>query len=79
MYKGVHMSKPQTLNIKESEWFKAPGSQDTNCVEVAMTQGFIAVRDSKNKDKAPLIFNKDEWKAFLGGVDEHVFDLPKNF
>ncbi|WP_243742270.1 DUF397 domain-containing protein [Actinorugispora endophytica] len=35
------------------------------CVEVADTPGASAVRDTRNRDKATLLFPAAEWRAFL--------------
>jgi hypothetical protein len=45
------------------------------CVAVAHDEGMIAVRDSKHPEQPPLIFSPDEWRTFLAGVREHLFDF----
>jgi len=45
------------------------------CVEVAMEQSGVAVRNSQDPDKRTIIFTKDEWKAFLLGVKSGEFDV----
>ena len=50
-----------------------------SCVEVApMTDGRIAVRDSKNPAIEPMAFSRDEWIAFVRGVQDNQFnfDMP---
>jgi hypothetical protein len=48
-----------------------------NCVEVAfLDDGTVAVRDSKDRGGAVLIFTPAEWDAFIGGAADHEFDLP---
>jgi hypothetical protein len=72
------MQKPTQLVIAESAWHKSSLSGHAgNCVEVAKVDGYIAVRDSKNKAQQPLIFTKDEWRAFLGGVELREFDVKE--
>jgi hypothetical protein len=44
-------------------------------VEVAMTDGGIAVRDSKRPDSPVLSYDRDEWIAFVEGVKAGEFDL----
>ena len=34
------------------------------------------LRDSKDVSKAPHVFNRREWRAFLAGVRNGEFDLP---
>jgi hypothetical protein len=42
-----------------------------NCVEVASDlPGMVAVRDSKNPERAVLVFTPDEWDAFVGKLKE---------
>jgi len=47
----------------------------TSCVLVAMKDGAIGVRDSKDQSKRTLVFREDEWAAFIGGVKKGEFDL----
>ncbi len=58
-------------------WFKSSASASGNCVEVAhLPGGAVAVRDSKNRDKAPHVYTRAEWEAFLIGAKNGEFDLP---
>lgn len=41
---------------------------------VAHKENTIAVRDSKDASRTTLIFNEDEWKAFVTGVKDGEFD-----
>ena len=45
------------------------------CVEVAIGDDFVAVRDSKDPEESILQFSHDEWKAFLNGVKDGEFDI----
>ncbi|MDD7804037.1 MAG: DUF397 domain-containing protein [Endozoicomonas sp. (ex Botrylloides leachii)] len=45
------------------------------CVEVAMKDGVVGVRDSKSKGGAVLVFNDKEWQAFITGVKKGEFDI----
>lgn len=47
----------------------------TKCVKVAMKKDGVAVRDSKDQSNLTLVFTKDEWEAFIGGVKKGEFDL----
>jgi hypothetical protein len=52
---------------EERRWRKSShsdGTEDGNCVEVALTSG-ACVRDSKNPGGAVLAFAPDAWKKFL--------------
>lgn len=46
------------------------------CVEVALVDGKVAVRDAKDKASPVLLFTAREWEAFTGGVRAGEFDLP---
>ena len=59
-------------------WHKSTrsGGNGGDCVEVALNlPGIVAVRDTKNRDGATLIFTRAEWAAFLSGVRDGEFDL----
>ena len=48
---------------------------DASCVEVAIGNGKIAVRDTKDANKSTLHFTPKEWDAFVKGVKAGEFDL----
>jgi hypothetical protein len=59
-------------------WHKSmrSGGNGGDCVEVAVNlPGIVAVRDTKDREGAALIFTHAEWVAFLGGVRDGEFDL----
>jgi hypothetical protein len=54
------------LPIPNNAWHKPSRSAGANnCVEVAHTHGWTALRDSKNKTGPILIFTDDEWSTFI--------------
>jgi hypothetical protein len=56
-------------------WRKASASGHNGCVEVApLTDGGVAVRDSKNVAGPMLEFNRHEWVSFLDGLGKGEFD-----
>lgn len=58
-------------------WHKSSFSDDENggCVEVApLSDGGLAVRDSKNPTAGMLSFTAGEWSAFVRGVRAGEFD-----
>jgi Domain of unknown function (DUF397) len=63
------------VDFARAEWQKSTLSASTDCVEVAVVDAQVAVRDSKNRDGAILLFTPLEWKAFIGGVRKGEFDL----
>jgi hypothetical protein len=56
-------------------WRKSSFSGANGCVEIAVIDGKIAVRDSKAQKGPVLTFTPGEWKAFVGGVRNGEFDL----
>lgn len=58
-------------------WFKSSASSTGGCVEVAhLPGGGVALRDTKDRGKAPHVFTGHEWQCFLTGVRNGEFDLP---
>lgn len=45
------------------------------CVEVALLDNQVAVRDAKDKASPVLLFTTREWDAFISGVRAGEFDL----
>jgi hypothetical protein len=37
----------------------------------------VGIRDSKDREGPVLVFRPHEWEAFLAGVRDGEFDLPK--
>jgi hypothetical protein len=65
------------IDLSRAQWFKSTrsGPNSDNCVEVAFVDEIIAVRDSKQPDRAALIFTAAEWDAFVGGAKDGEFDI----
>jgi hypothetical protein len=55
-------------------WRKSSFSGSNDCVEVAIYGHEIGVRDSKRPSDISLMFNVNEWRAFLAGVRNGEFD-----
>jgi hypothetical protein len=54
------------LTIPDNAWYKSSRSGGANnCVEVAHSHGWTAVRDSKNKTGPVLVFTDGEWGTFI--------------
>jgi len=45
------------------------------CVEVAVLDDRVVVRDAKDRAGPVLVFTAAEWEAFVGGVRGGEFDL----
>jgi len=65
------------VDSSELSWFKSSASTISACVEVAhLPTGGVALRDTKDRGKAPHFLTRAEWAAFLVGVKDGEFDLP---
>jgi hypothetical protein len=55
------------MSTSELGWFKSSYSsaQGDSCVEVAMTEQVIHVRDSKDVTRPHFAFGRDEWSRFV--------------
>ena len=47
-----------------------------DCVQVAFTDTGVALRDSKNPERAILHYSHEEWRAFVAMTKADVHDLP---
>jgi hypothetical protein len=56
-------------------WRKSSASASGDCVEVALRDSTILVRDSKRNHSHILEFTYSEWEAFLLGARSGEFDL----
>ncbi|MEO3809618.1 DUF397 domain-containing protein [Sphaerisporangium sp. B11E5] len=59
----------------DARWRSATRCNTGNCVEVAATDGWIAVRDSKDPSNPALLYTESEWQAFIEGAKNGEFDL----
>ena len=69
-------TKGLRVDLSRAVWKKSvrSGGNSDDCVEVAFVDGAIAVRDSKNPTGPALLYTRDEWEAFVGGVKDGEFD-----
>ncbi|MEU5510492.1 DUF397 domain-containing protein [Streptomyces fungicidicus] len=53
--------------MSELDWFKSSYSsaQGDSCVEVAVTEQAIHVRDSKDVTRPRFAFGREEWSRFV--------------
>ncbi|MBF6467765.1 DUF397 domain-containing protein [Nocardia beijingensis] len=65
-----------TIDPAGAEWFKSSYSGgDKECVEVAfLSNGSVAVRDSKNPFGPVLVFSSGDWSTFTTGASRGAFD-----
>lgn len=65
-----------TQNLSAATWIRSLACSSDGCVEVAhLTDGSVALRDSKDVRKAAHVFDRDEWSAFITGVKNGEFDV----
>jgi hypothetical protein len=65
------------VNLSRASWRTSARSGGNGCVEVAFVDRQVAVRDSKDRQGPVLLFTPAEWEAFLGGVHDGEFELPR--
>ena len=56
-------------------WRRSSRCGSTTCVEVAKVEDQYLIRDSKNPGAPALSFTKDEWEAFVLGVNSGEFQF----
>jgi hypothetical protein len=74
-YHRQHGVRPQ--DISQAVWQKSSlSSYNGSCFEIArLLSDRVGVRDTKDKGSGPvLIFNQNEWTAFVAGVKAGEFD-----
>ena len=65
-------------HLNAAVWKKSSrsnGNGGNNCVEVAILDADVAVRDSKNRSGPALVFNAAQWTAFVNSAKDGEFDL----
>lgn len=62
-------------NLERAEWRKSTYSALNGCVEVALLEDGVAVRDSKDRGGPVLTFSDAEWRGFVQGVRDGAFEL----
>jgi hypothetical protein len=64
----------EPVDLTSVRWRKSSySSGNGQCVEVALTQGVMAIRDSKNPAGPALVVTADAWTAFVGSVTAGEF------
>ncbi|MGW1156951.1 DUF397 domain-containing protein [Streptomyces sp. NPDC002519] len=60
------------MNTTELVWFKSSysGSSGDSCIEIAVTEQAIYVRDSKDVTRPHFAVGRQEWSRFVGFVSE---------
>lgn len=60
--------------MSELAWRKSSRSERYNCVEVAMTSEFAAVRDSKDRAGGHFVVSRPQWQTFLSALRADRYD-----
>ncbi|MET7699399.1 DUF397 domain-containing protein [Streptomyces sp. NPDC005485] len=60
------------MSTTELAWFKSTysGTQGDDCVEVAVTEQAVHVRDSKDVTRPHFAVGREGWSGFVGFVAE---------
>jgi len=68
--------------VAEVDWTKVTwrksrrSAADGGCLEVAIAEGVVGVRDSKNPTGAMLTIDVNAWRGFIASLKRGEFDLP---
>ncbi len=55
----------------QAVWRKSSRSgTSADCIEVALTDAAVAVRDSKHPEGPMLVFSPESWRAFIDALKE---------
>lgn len=64
------------LDLTRAAWFKSTRSSGNgNCVEVAILDRAVAVRDTKDRSGPVLLFTPAGWSTFVDGAKNGDFVL----
>lgn len=60
------------MSTTELAWFKSSysGSSGDSCVEVAVTEQAVCVRDSKDVKRPHFVIRREVWSRFVGFATE---------
>ncbi|MFD7896061.1 DUF397 domain-containing protein [Streptomyces sp. NPDC059743] len=57
------------IDLSQARWRKSSYSGGANnCVEVAVLDGYIAIRDSKRPEQSPLVVSRAGVQTFIVGI-----------
>ena len=70
------MSKISPIDYDKTPWRKSSRSlAQSNCIEVAISAGFVCVRDSRNPDKNILLATSNQWRDLIQAVTHKNLSL----
>lgn len=56
-------------------WVRSRHCDTNSCVEAADLGSEVAIRNSQNPNGPVVLFTKEEWRAFVGGVRDGDFNF----
>lgn len=56
------------------EWHKGRPCESGACIEAAAVDDAVMIRSTANPGRTPLTMSRDEWREFLAGVKDGLFD-----
>jgi Domain of unknown function (DUF397) len=59
-----------------ANWRISSFSEETQCVEVSISDDAVLVRNSRDRSRPFLTFRPTEWAAFTAGIRGGQFDGP---
>ncbi|MEU6372750.1 DUF397 domain-containing protein [Streptomyces sp. NPDC046909] len=63
--------RPSRAGLDGAAWRRSSHSNNNGaCVEIAVVEGVVAVRDSKDTVRPALVFSPLRWRAFLAAAAE---------
>jgi hypothetical protein len=65
-------------DLPDARWRRSSFCANSSCVEMAVLEDSVVVRDSKDHQGPVLRFGKSEWTEFLSGVRNGDFDLSSD-
>jgi len=64
------------MDLTHAPWRKSTASTGNgNCVEVALMESVVAVRDTKDRRGPALVLPAAGWRSFINGAKSGEFDL----
>lgn len=64
------------IDLTYAPWRKSSASTGNgNCVEVALMNSVVAVRDTKDRSGPALVLPTSGWRSFINGAKSGEFDL----
>ena len=74
---GRREARVVEIDWSQQHWRKSRRSNTTHgCVECAVADDAVAIRDSKDPDGPMLTFDHDTWRFFMEAVKSGDFDWP---